>query len=269
MRNVTRFSVVSPIACGILLLLAIGCSSESRQKQAVTTSTDKGGSTAPPSNEVQKHDYALVRFVNAIAAGPAVDVFTDDQKTFDNVGYKHVTPYREVPDRLRLDFKIRATGQDSSQPLAENTEMVGSGKHYTVIAYRDTNNKSTLTVVDDNLTPPDTSKAKVRFINAAPDAGEVDVYPRAGKDAIFDGVNFGSEAGYREVKPMKTTLEVRPEGKKNVLLSIPNTSLEAGKIYTIVLAGREKGRKFDAIKIEDQFGTPTARLLDSNIGGRS
>ena len=262
----TRFSI-SSIPFVILLLLAVGCGTESRQKQEVTTTTGKGESTAPSSNEAQKHDNALVRVVNAIPNGPAVALFADDQKTFDHVGYKQVTPYKEVPDRMRLNFKIRTAGQDDSRPLAENAEMIGSGNHYTVVAYHDTNNQTALTVVNDNLTPPDSTKAKVRFINAAPGAGEVDVYPRAGKNAIFDGVNFGSEAGYREVNPMKTTLEVRPEGKKNVLLAIPNTSLEAGKIYTIVLAGRTKAQKFDAITIEDQFGTPTARLNNPRTAG--
>jgi hypothetical protein len=269
MRSTTRRSTVTGITFGILLFLAVGCNTESRQKQEVTTTTPKGESTAPPSNEAQKQDNALIRVVNAIPNGSALDVFADDQKTFDNVGYKQVTPYKEVPDRLRLNFKVRTAGQDSSQPLAENAEMIGSGNHYTVIAYRDTNKQTALTVVNDNLKPPDSSKAKVRFINAAPDAGEVDVYPRAGKDAMFDGVNFGSEAGYREVDPMKTTLEVRPEGKKNILLAIPNTSLEAGKIYTIVLAGRAKGQKFEAITIEDQFGTPTARLNSLSSTDRS
>src|SRR5262245_38380507 len=239
MRKRTRFSAAA-LAFG-LFLSAAACSRESNQTQQVTTNTEKGTSTAPPANEVEKRDNALVRAVHAIPKAPGLDFFADDQKAFDNVNYGKVTPYREVPDKLSLAFKVLNTGQESSPPLAENSEMIGSGKHYTVIAFPDSDGHAALTVVNDDLKPPDSHKAKVRFINASPDAGEVDLYPRAGKDALFDGVNFKSEAGYREVDPMRTTLEVRPEGKKNVLVTIPNASLEAGKIYTIVLAGRTKG----------------------------
>jgi len=244
-----------------MFLWVASCSRESSQTKPVTTTTEKGASTSAPANEVQKRDNTLVRVVHAIPKGPAVDFFADDQKAFDNVGFRKVTPYKEFPDKLRLTFKIRTAGQDGSQPLAENSEMTGSGNHYTVVAFPDSNGQPALTVVNDDLTPPDSHKAKVRFINASPDAGEVDLYPRAGKDALFGGVNFRSEAGYREVDPMNTTLEVRPDGKKNVLLAIPHASLEAGKIYTIVLAGRAKGgNKLEAITIEDEFGSPTAHL---------
>jgi hypothetical protein len=257
MTKRTRLSAAGLIF-GVLFLVA-ACSRESNQTQQVTTTTEKGTSTAPPAKEVQTRDNVLIRVVHAIPKGPAVDLFADDQKAFDNVHFGKVTPYREIPDKLRANFTIRITGQANSQPLAENSETIGSGNHYTVIAFPDSDGHPTLTVVNDDLKPPDSHKAKVRFINASPDAGEVDVYPRTGKDALFDGVNFKSEAGYREVDPMRTTLEVRPEGKKNVLLTIPNTSLEAGKIYTIVLAGRTKaGQKLEAFTIEDELGTPTA-----------
>src|SRR5262245_12796603 len=194
MRKRTRLSAAA-LAFGVILSAA-ACSRESNQTQQVTTNTEKGTSTAPPANEVEKRDNALVRVVHAIPKAPALDLFADDQKAFDNVNFGKVTPYREVPDKLRMDLKIRNTGQDGSAPLAENSERIGSGKHYTVIAFPESDGHPALTVVNDDLKPPDSNKAKVRFINASPDVGEVDVYPRAGKDALFDGVNFKSEAGY-------------------------------------------------------------------------
>jgi len=243
------------------LLLIVACSRESSQKQSVTTTTEKGTSTAAPANEAKKRDNALVRVINTIPKGPAIDVFADDQKAFEHVGYKEVTPYKEMSDKLRITFAVRPTGHDTSAPAVKNTEMISNGNHYTIVALLDTNGKPALKTVDDDLTPPHSDKAKVRFIHASPDVGEVDVYSRARNDELFGGVNFKSEVGYKEVDPVKTTLEVRPEGKKNVLLSIPHTSLDAGKIYTIVIAGRTKMKpKLEAITVEDQLGTPSARL---------
>jgi hypothetical protein len=259
MTRIKTLSGVGLAAAAVVLVVA--CSRESSQKQPVTTTTEKGSSTSAPANEVEKRDHALVRVIHAIPKGPALDVFADDQESFDRVSYKEVTPYKELPDKLQLTFAIKINGQDTGQPLAENSETISSGKHYTVVALPDSHGKPTLKVINDDLTPPRSDKAKVRFIHASPDAGEVDLVSKERNDALFGGVNFQSEVGYREVDPIRTTLEVRPEGKKNVLLAIPNTTLDAGKIYTIVIAGKTRTTpKLEAITIEDQLGSPTARL---------
>jgi hypothetical protein len=259
MTKITRLSGMSFAVVGILL--AVACSRESNQKQPVTTTTEKGASTAAPASEAEKRDHALVRVVHAMPKGPTLDVFADDQKAFDDVSYKQVTPYKELPDKLAVTFTVRLAGQDGGEPLAEKSEIISSGNHYTIVALPDTKAQLLLKVINDDLEPPSADKAKVRFIHVSPEAGEVDVYSRERKKALFDGVNFESEAGYCEVDPMKTTLEVRPEGKKNVLLTIPNAALDAGKIYTILIAGKTKDApKLEAITIEDQFGIPTAHL---------
>jgi hypothetical protein len=230
-----------------ILLFAVACNKESTQNQPTTT------------NQVEKQDNALVRMVNAIPGGPAVDVFADDQETFSNVAYKEVTPYKEFAYRDRPTFWIRPAGQDTSQPLADDSKMIQSGKYYTAVALPDSNGQPTLKVVSDDLTPPRSDKVKVRLIHASPDAGEIDVYSRGKNDALFGGVNFQSEAGYREVDPIKTTLEIRPEGKKEVLVKVSNATLEADRIYTIVLAGTANG-KLEAITTVDRVRHGRANL---------
>ena len=89
----------------------------------------------------------------------------------------------------------------------------------------------------------------LRVINAVPGDLEISVYVRGRKDPLFDGVNFKSEAGWSEIDPIAGTLEVRPQGKKNVLLSQPNVKFEGGKSYTFVVAGQ--AAKPDLIKVED------------------
>jgi hypothetical protein len=54
---------------------------------------------------------------------------------------------------------------------------------------------------------------------------------------------------------MTGTLEVRPEGKNNAVLTIPNVKFNAGETYTIVLTGKVKGMpKLEAIVVEDKLG---------------
>ena len=87
------------------------------------------------------------------------------------------------------------------------------------------------------------------MINAVPGDLEISVFVRGREEALFDGVNFKSEAGWDEIDPVAGTLEIRPGGKKNVLASLPNVKLEGGKSYTFVVAGTPA--KATVIKVED------------------
>jgi hypothetical protein len=76
-----------------VLFLAAACSSEPKQTQPVVSKTDSGTSTAAPAKEVAQRNNALVRVINAAPGATAVDVFADDQKSFQAVSFRQVTPY--------------------------------------------------------------------------------------------------------------------------------------------------------------------------------
>jgi hypothetical protein len=239
----------------VTLLLAVACSSEPKQTQPVITKSESGTSTAPPAKEAQQRDKALVRVINAVPGGMSFDIFADDQKVFESVDFKSVTPYKELSDD-RHSFRVRNAGQDAAQPIAENSEGLSGGKHYTVVVMADTNNKPALYIVNDNITTPPADKAQVRVIHASPDAGEVDVVEKQGNKKLFSGVNFERGTSYMDVDPMKTTLEVRQEGQDKAIATVPNTNFEKGKFYTIVVTGHAKATpKLQTIVVEDQLGS--------------
>ena len=234
------------------MMLTVACSREATQDRPVKTTTENRSTTAPPSNEVAKRDKALIRVVNAIPSKPSVDAFAGDSKTFMNVAYKSVTPYVEVPDD-RQKLTLKSSGR--SDLLAENSESFGEGKHYTVLALPTSSRdeKPELRVVADDLTPVTNGKARVRVINASPDAGEIDVFTMNNAEKLFAGVNFKSEAGYKEIDPTTTVVEVRHQGKKDALLMMPQFSFEPNKTYTIVVMGHASGKHLDAVTVEDQL----------------
>jgi Domain of unknown function (DUF4397) len=258
MKDKKVFSMIMAMAVSLM----VACGLESERTESVTTTTDKGTSSAPPAKEAEQRDRALVRVVQALPEFERIDAYVGENKEFSNVTYKTVTPYREVPD-AQEQFAIKPAGQDGTQPLAENREGITGGDHYTAIAMPTTDGKASLRVISDSLTPPPSGKASIRVINASPDAGEVSVFMNDKTNAAFDGVNPQTVTFYKEVDPMTATLEVRPQGKPDVLLTVPNATLEAGHIYTYVIAGRVKGApKLEAIKIDDRLvgatGTPRA-----------
>jgi hypothetical protein len=238
----------------VALLLAAACSKEPKQTQPVVSKSNSGTSTAPPAKEVEQRNNALVRVINVAPGTNSVDVFADDQKVFEAVSFKSVTPYKELSD-ARHTFRVRQAGKDSDQPIAENSEGLSGGKHYTILVMPGTNDKTTVSVVNDNITGTPADKAQVRVIHASPDVGEVDVVDKSGNKKLFSGVNFERETNYMAVDPTKTTLEVRQEGQDKSILTVPNANFEKGKYYTIVVTGQSKGiPKLQALMIEDQLG---------------
>jgi hypothetical protein len=226
------------------VLLAAACQGN-RETGAVSSRTGEGTSNAPAADVAEARDVALVRVVNAIPAG-AVTILAGDSTAFPSVGYKKATEFREIPDD-RFNFKLGS----AQQPLAENRENLTGGGHYTIIAMPDEGgaDKRNLRVLDDDLKPVSPEKARVRVVNAVPGDLEISVFVRGRKDPLFDGINFKSEAGWNEIDPLAGTLELRPQGKKNVLASLPEVKFEGGRSYTFVVAGTPSSPEI--IKIED------------------
>lgn len=232
------------------LFLAAACKT-SRDTGAVSSKTSAGTTNAPSSEAMENRDLALVRVINAIPGQPAV-IFAGDSAAFSDVGYKTATGFRKIRND-RFNFKLGSP----DKPLAENRENLAGGGHYTIVAMPDQGgaDKRNLRLLDDDLKPVPADKARVRVINAVPGDLEISVFVRGRADPLFDGVNFKSEAGWNEIDPVAGTLEIRPEGKKNVLASQPNVKLEGGKSYTFVVAG--KPAKPDIIKVEDDVAKDT------------
>lgn len=255
---VTRFRLGLMITT---LFLAAACSSEPRQTQPVTSTSSSGTSTAPPAKEVAERSNALVRVINAVPGNMSFDIFADDQKVFESVAFKTVTPYKELSNASHA-FRVRHAGNDSAQPVAENSENLAGGRHYTIVVMPDTNDRHAIHIVNDNITTPPAEKAQVRIINASPDLGEIDVVDKQGNKTLFSGVDFEGTVAYTDVDPMRTTLEVKPEGQQQAVASVPNANFEKGKFYTIVVTGLAKGApKLQTLMVEDQLGTaPTASM---------
>src|SRR5581483_6066599 len=115
----------------------------------------------------------------------------------------------------------------------------------------------TLDPLTDDLAAPSGGKAKVRVVNATTGIGKLDVIGPDGK--IFTGVGNNSSTSYKDVNPMRGTIEVRRGDKSVDVLRIANQNLQNGKIYTIIVVGGS-GQPVEAVTVSDEQ-TP------SGIGG--
>ncbi|MBA2626589.1 MAG: DUF4397 domain-containing protein [Gemmatimonadales bacterium] len=250
----SKSNIWAGVMAGAVLVTA-ACD-KARDTGAVTSTTASGTSTTPPSDVAEKHDQAFVRAVNALPGAKSVVIYAGDSTAFSNVAYKATTPWKRMPDDM-FTFKVGRVGGSPDSALGDNHEKLGGGNHYTVIAFADEGgpNKANMRVLNDDLQPMTNGKARIRVVHTVANAPEISVYARGSKDAIFDGINFKSEAGWKDVDPMTGTLEIRPEGKNNVLATIPAVKLEAGMSYTYIITGTPA--KLDVVKFRDSV-MPTA-----------
>lgn len=232
--------LIDGMLAGGLIAFAGACN-ETRDTGAVTTEKEGGTSTTPTAEVVEERDNALVRVVNAMPGG-ATSIFAGDSLAFANVAYRAVTDWEEMPDDYFGFRVVNAGARADDDALAENREKLGNGGHYTIIALPDddgdADDDGTLRVLDDDLKPITSGKARVRFVHAISGLDdEINVFVRGNDNPLVEGVNFSHEAGWNEEDPISGTLEVRAEGSERALVTIPNVNLEAGKSHTYILTG--------------------------------
>jgi hypothetical protein len=238
-------------AMGMAALVLAGvtaCKGDNAEKDdaAVKTTTAAGKDTSASSTAAENRKVSMVRMINALPTMSDVVVTADDNALFNDVDYKGVTDYVELKDNVT---RFRLKNEKSDTTIASNNEMMTDGSRYTVVALPEKDGGVRLRVLHDEIVP-DVGKTRLRVVHAVRGVGEVDVMSEGNKDAIFDNINFGSEAGYKEMDPMQGTLIVLVEGTNRQLLK-KAMNLVAGHSYTIVLAGNGTQR-VDAILVDDQ-----------------
>ncbi len=240
MRNTSKV-----IATGVALVAMMACSG-AKTDTPVVTSKDGQSAASPSGADMAKEGKSLVRLVNAIPAKKGIDVSGGDRTVFTDIAYKGVTPYAEIRNNM-VTFRLRRAGSDSS--LADNNESMTDGYRYTIVALPGLKGEPSMRILRDEVVP-DSGKARIRVINAAPDIGNVDVAIQGMKDPLFGSVKYGTEAGYQDFAPVNGTVEIRSDMKTRHPLLLKNMRFEAGKAYTIVLAGWGTGG-IDAIAFDD------------------
>jgi hypothetical protein len=236
-RTMTRTTALLGAA-----LLAAACGGE-RRDAAVSTTTDRGTTASPSREASDAMGTTQVRLVSALPAATRVDLASDDRVVFSAVPYRTVTPFQDVEGNIER-FTLRAAGAapTGEAVLADNREAMADGSRYTIVALpADGGTGAQLRVLKDEL-GVDPGKAKIRVIHAAPKVGEVDVAMSGRPELLFDDVDFGNEAGFKEVEPMSGSLQIRPDddapgARAGATADAGRLTLEAGRAYTVVIAG--------------------------------
>ncbi|WP_050615309.1 DUF4397 domain-containing protein [Bacillus testis] len=181
---------------------------------------------------------ARIRFLHAADGEPNVDVYLNGTRILQDFPYKKASDYLTLPPG-KYHIDVYPTGDltaalvsrrvDAEPGILYTAAITGTGKDMRIQLYLDS-------------TQVPTGESKMRFIHLVTDAPPVDVAVKHG-DMVFKEVPFRKAADYLGVTPMMVDLEVRPTGSKDVILPLPNISLQPNTSYTIFAIGTLRGNE--------------------------
>ena len=211
---------------------------------------------------------ALVRLVNASAGYAALDLTVDDTRRQSSVAYGESASYAEVDPKHTSTVVSQPS---SASALVSLTPTLSKEDHYSLLAYGNEGELAVL-VLDENAGEPASGKTQLRVVNAAPDAGSLDVYVTATGDALSGAVATVSAAAVGTigsyVVPNSGTWRLRVTGtalKNDLRLDVSNLVLPSQRNVTLVLTPGRGGVLVNALLLEDRGGitrldNPQARV---------
>ena len=159
------------------------------------------------------------------------------------LGYGEMSRYQSVEEG---DYVVATRPAGSSEPpMVAKTISVRPGTTSTVATVGGST-EGGITSYTDDLTAPDPTLARLRVINAAPPAAQLDVRGPAGEQVAV-GLALGAAGSYTTLPPGETRLSVAPA------VDVPVT-LGANEVSSIVLTSGD-GR-LQARVVVDAAGSP-------------
>ena len=175
---------------------------------------------------------SYIQFTNAAEAASPMDFYVGNKKENDaSLTYNQSTSYFQVSS-VSQSAIIKSTASGAN--LASITINPQTGAYYSVF-YID---GSTIAYQDD-LTAPQSGKAKVRFINLDEGLTSTTDFSVSGGTKVASALSQFAASDYYQVDP-GTTFSANTTGDTTSLISIP-TTIQAGHIYTIYLSGINAG----------------------------
>jgi hypothetical protein len=218
--------------------------------------------------------YAGVRVIHASPDTPPVDVYVNAvpgapgaSPAISNLPFTQSAGYVPLPTGS-YDFRVTPAGVTSPVAISALGVALDGSTDYTIAAIDFLANIRPLVLIDNNVSNP--TRARVRFVHAAPDVPQVDIALNNGGSqgtTLFDNSSFGAAAseGYIEVPGGTYNLGVFLQ---NGALALPvnNLSLENGRAYTVFALGSLQQGNVQAAVYSDPIPAPAGAALLGCLG---
>jgi len=228
-----------------------------------------GGPAAGASAAPSKALVRLAHFAENVAVGDIYVLFVNGEQKFDDVPYKTISDYLPLdPGDYRIE--VRAARALSTAPAdAELSVSVAAGHAYTVAVFGE-DSQVTAMVLNDDLSKPSASHARLRAINAlASGSGEepVDITLAGGRVLVPD-VRAGSASDYVDLPQGVVDLELRNQRAGKVLARASDVTLGEGTVLSVAaVGGSGKGDELLVAKDAASAGVAPAGGVATGGGG--
>lgn len=191
---------------------------------------DKNDTPAPPV------ETGRVALLHAAFGADSLNLYVGSKKVNSKLlGYGDSVKYFDVTVGDR-SFELK--GEDDESIIKESFEAE-KGKNYSIAATNSVDGETfELTLIDEELTSPDTDMAKIRLIHLSPDAGELNMV--SDETELAENIAYKSASAFKEVDAVETSFDIVDSETQKTLLTIKDFELSEGKIYTIWVSGLQE-----------------------------
>ncbi len=176
-----------------------------------------------------------VRIANAAPQLAAFDVCADDDLAIPNIRFGQVTGYAEIRAGT-VDLRgVDAGAACDDDQIVGGTFTITRLRDYTFVMLPD---QSEPIQLEDDNSPTDPGRARVRLINASPGSLALDVQDQGGI-TLFDDVRYNEPDDYDYIAVAAGTYDLiaLPLAGDAVTLEIGIVTLEEGHVYTFFASG--------------------------------
>jgi len=196
---------------------------------------------------------AHVRLVNASAGYARLDVNQAGTPRQTALGYGQTAAYADFDRGSDTDLTVLATAAPTA--MVTLRPALAKDQYYTLLAYGGAGALATL-MLDDNVGTPASGQTLLRVVNAAPDAGALDVYITAASDALAAavpvqaGAAYGVLGSYATLASGSWRLRVAAAGSKTDLrLDVADFTLGSQQLVTLVVTPGASGVLVNALAL--------------------
>lgn len=188
---------------------------------------------------------ALVAFINGCAGTTGIDAKANGTTVggaanipfLGNSGYKSV-----IAGNVTLSYFLTNVGT----PVASDTVQLTAGAHYTAFCSGLLTSPAFLLTTDD-VSPPSSSSAKIRFVNLSKD--NISVTAGTTTATIATGVGPLKASDFYSITAGSYDLKASDPTNVGTSVTTGIKQLAAGKIYSLVMTGTLSGTGQSALQI--------------------
>lgn len=188
----------------------------------------------PCYKEMPATSDSYVRILHASPDAPSVDIYANGNIIAKNLAYKQLTDYVEVKPGEYI-IQVYPAGEKTN-PVIDTKLKVPAENSFTIAAVGMLSDISLLPIMEMYMPMVDKRKSYIRFAHLSPNAPAVDITLPDGT-SVFSEVSYKEYTDYLYVTPGNYTLQVKPAGSDDVVLTVPNVKLSPGTIYTVYAVG--------------------------------